>query len=281
MNDKSTLILTDPAPTAEGVSGVGLVTVTSGSSASLVFVANYTLIPNQHAACWIEQSAVSGHFFVANSGSNDISEVSRNGNTLSIVKDYSIPVAVTDMAIAKVGSNEFLFAQSAGNQVNNPLFFPLAFSFFFSLLLISFLPVFPSNSLIFFQLLVFSLAGGAGNAQMIQMIDLMNTTTYGGGVAAFVAPPSSSSSATYLSVGFGFIFALVSFSIFFLQLLPPALPFPLSPLASDSFLRLSKDSCSLLELFCKYYTILYTKKNLIKLKQVLKSTLSVMKYETF
>jgi hypothetical protein len=65
------------------------------------------------------------------------------------------------MAIAKIGSTEYLFAQSGGNVV-----------------------------------FVFSLAGGSGGAQLIQTANLQPTGSYGAGVAVYVGQ----STASFLSV---------------------------------------------------------------------------------
>jgi len=103
--------------TVDASSGVQMLTIagTTGSSTpTLTAAVAYVSVAPQLAPCWIERSPMTGHFYTGDAGSMALSDISRSGSTLSIVRAVIVGVGVTDVAIASVGGQDFLFTNAGG-----------------------------------------------------------------------------------------------------------------------------------------------------------------------
>ncbi len=101
---------------------------------------------------------------------HSISELSLQGLTFSVVATYPTGdnSSPTDLVVANIGGTDYLYVQNQGT-----------------------------------TLVVFSLAGGAGNAKIAQTVDLVpNNSTNGAGVAVYYPPHPASSASHSLSACF-------------------------------------------------------------------------------
>jgi len=109
----ATIVLTDAAPYGNG-SGIILLTATASN---ITFnTPNYFLIPSQSGVCWVVRSPSTTHFYVANTGTSTISELSRSANVLAVVNNYpvgngSVP---TDMTVVTLGTQDYLYINEVG-----------------------------------------------------------------------------------------------------------------------------------------------------------------------
>jgi len=107
----STLVLADTSPYNNG-SGVIVVDLNTAGAGTVSFgTPNYFLLPNLQAACWIRWSPVTSHFYVSNTASGVITELSREGNSLSIVNE--ILLSNVSSPSDQVILNDFLFVNNA------------------------------------------------------------------------------------------------------------------------------------------------------------------------
>jgi len=102
-----TILLTDANPYGNGS---GLILLTPSADSITFVTPNYFLIPGEMAACWVVRSSMTKNFYVTNAGSSTVSEISRSGSTLSLVKNYVIPHSnPSDMTIATFGGLDWLY----------------------------------------------------------------------------------------------------------------------------------------------------------------------------
>jgi len=115
----TTFVMTDAAPYGN-FSGIIVVDANTGYTPSVAFPAQtYFLITNQTAACWISYAPTVGHFYVSNSGSNVITEVSVSGSSFTVVSSYSLGnnKAPTDSVVLTLGGQDYIFFNEAKAQV--------------------------------------------------------------------------------------------------------------------------------------------------------------------
>jgi len=101
----------DPADSAfvtvDAANGVNVLTYSAGAISAAGYTADGGTAP-----CWIERSPNIGHFYAVNAGSATASEVSRSGNTITVVRQISTFTASTDLIIVSLGSQDYLFVSS-------------------------------------------------------------------------------------------------------------------------------------------------------------------------
>jgi len=111
-----TMVLTDAAPVGT-FGGIQLVSVDTAKVNLTFLLGNYFLL-TQNATCWITRSNTIGHFYGANAASSSVAEVSRSGNTLTLVNVYTINGAKPlDNTVVTVGNQDYLLQLSATQQI--------------------------------------------------------------------------------------------------------------------------------------------------------------------
>jgi len=103
--------------TVDAGSGVMLVTLATGSTPSLTTAAAYFPLSPAVAPCWIAWSPETTHFYTGNAGSQSITEFSRSGSTLTILRQIPVGHGLTDVLVATVAGADYLFANT-GVSVN-------------------------------------------------------------------------------------------------------------------------------------------------------------------
>jgi len=176
-------VLTDAAPYGNG-SGIIVVNQQATGTPSVTFATpGYYVIPNQQAACWIAYSSKLDRFYVANSASNAISEVTVSGGTFTIVNTYPLGnnTAPTDMVVLTVNGDDYLFI----NEVKA-------------------------------EMLV-SMKLAAGSTTTISTISSNTGSTHAAGLGGYVVPMStkSSSNASNFAVSSLLFMSLLIFTIVF------------------------------------------------------------------
>jgi len=113
-----TVVLVDAAPYANG-SGVIYLTYTS---ASITFTTNnYFLIQNEQAACWVQRSSGTGHFYISNAASAAVTEMSRSANTMTVVAEYPLATGAgpSDLVVVSLASQDYLYINEGGHKMLN------------------------------------------------------------------------------------------------------------------------------------------------------------------
>lgn len=101
---------------ADATFGVNILTYSTGSSPSLTLGSWVSVAPGM-APCWIEYSPQLNHFFTGNAASQTLTEVAKANGTLTIINQISVGYSLTDIAIASVGSQDFLYVNGGGSQM--------------------------------------------------------------------------------------------------------------------------------------------------------------------
>jgi len=115
--DNEYMVLSDAAPFG-GSGGVIPVRV-NGTTDTVSFAANYTVLNTQKATCWVTWNPLNSHFYTSNTLSASITELSRDGSDISIINTYTIgdgnstnQGTVSDASIMAIGGTGFLFVSS-------------------------------------------------------------------------------------------------------------------------------------------------------------------------
>ena len=107
----STLVLADTSPYNNG-SGVIVVNLNTAGAGTVAFgTPDYFVLPNLQGSCWIRWSPVTTHFYVSNTASGVITELAREGSSLSIV--HEILLTNVSNPSDQVILNDFLFVNNA------------------------------------------------------------------------------------------------------------------------------------------------------------------------
>jgi len=115
-----TIVLVDAAPYGNNS---GVIYLTWSASSLSFTTSNYFLIGSENAACWIQRSSATGHFYIANAASAAITEMSRSGNMMNVIAEYPLGAGVgpSDLAIVSLGSQDYLYINEGGVKMINAM----------------------------------------------------------------------------------------------------------------------------------------------------------------
>jgi len=176
-----TVVLTDPAPTG---SYGGLMLLTVSNTPSVTYdLSQYFLLTGEYSACWCAMSTQTTHFYAANAASYSISEVSRSGDTLTLVNNIILgnTSKPLDLWIANINGQDYLYQFCGGSE----------------------------------QIAVVKLISGA--SVVVQTVATQGGA-YGSGVTVYVVPPATSTTGegNTLSIYFASLFSLIVLALGFL-----------------------------------------------------------------
>jgi len=103
--------------TVDAGNGVMLVTLTTGSTPTLSTATAYASIAPAVAPCWIERAPLTGHFWTGNAGSASVTEFSRSSTTITVIRQVPVGHSLTDVAIATVNGDDYLFVNAGATVI--------------------------------------------------------------------------------------------------------------------------------------------------------------------